>query len=468
MLYNRYLTPVWGLSTFLFSTPIDAAGSTRFALNAGANYDGADICPEACSQTGPDPRNWTVYPHVSRLDGCKKTVILDFALHASLRDTQKIRSCTITGHDFDMSDQSSGTGLINATSESISPELAWWSSSRTGPSNGTASGIISVISQLRSYLKNFASASQNSTIVFGTSHDATVGIYVGASIPNPSVADKLFQPLLDRLQSSGLSKATALQLCGPDRAAGSVVGIMASEGSDLTTAQDAVKSWASAQCVEGSVGSSKLPNMTISTTATHLSTPANTTNSNGTVTYHGVGLRKRGDCKTVKVESGDGCGTLAQKCGLSDPNLITKYNSASNFCSTLMPGQRVCCSDGTLPDIRPKPNSDGSCFMYESVVNDTCSSIALGNGLTVQDLDDLNKNTWGEFVLCKSTNNITMQLIADIRTAHRLERMQQCAVDWCPHVSQQWVAADASHDSQCQVRSSSARHQGPIRHEGSR
>jgi GH18 family chitinase len=60
-----------------------------------------------------------------------------------------------------------------------------------------------------------------------------------------------------------------------------------------------------------------------------------------------------------------------------------------------MPKQHVCCSSGDLPDFRPKPNADGSCYWYETVDNDNCAALAAAHSLTVQDLEDFNKKTWG-------------------------------------------------------------------------
>lgn len=106
-------------------------------------------------------------------------------------------------------------------------------------------------------------------------------------------------------------------------------------------------------------------------------------------------LSKRGDCKTQTVALGDSCGSLASNCGIS-PSDFTKYNSDPKFCSTLAPGQRVCCSPGSLPDIRPKTNLDGTCTSYVVKTGDTCSSIATANGLSIADLATFNdKTTWG-------------------------------------------------------------------------
>ncbi len=74
------------------------------------------------------------------------------------------------------------------------------------------------------------------------------------------------------------------------------------------------------------------------------------------------GLVKRADCKTEKVEFGDSCESLAKKCGISGDD-FTKYNN-NDTCSTLAPGGIVYCSEGDFPDIRPKPESNGTCASY--------------------------------------------------------------------------------------------------------
>jgi hypothetical protein len=105
-------------------------------------------------------------------------------------------------------------------------------------------------------------------------------------------------------------------------------------------------------------------------------------------------LQARADCKTQQVKSGDGCADLATRCGISSADL-TKYNPQANFCSTLKPNQYYCCSAGTLPDMRPKPNPDGSCHSYKVASGDGCFSIASSFGITQANIESFNKKTWG-------------------------------------------------------------------------
>lgn len=58
----------------------------------------------------------------------------------------------------------------------------------------------------------------------------------------------------------------------------------------------------------------------------------------------------------------------------------------------------VCCTKGDLPDIRPKPNPDGSCAAYLVVPDDNCAKLAAKNGLELEDIEKFNNGTgrtWG-------------------------------------------------------------------------
>jgi GH18 family chitinase len=105
-------------------------------------------------------------------------------------------------------------------------------------------------------------------------------------------------------------------------------------------------------------------------------------------------LHGRAECRTVQVVSGDSCAALATRCGISGAD-FTKYNPGSTFCSTLRPGQHVCCSSGDLPDFRPQPNEDGSCYSYQVKANDNCADLAAAYSLTLDDIEEFNKKTWG-------------------------------------------------------------------------
>lgn len=100
-------------------------------------------------------------------------------------------------------------------------------------------------------------------------------------------------------------------------------------------------------------------------------------------------------CSTVQVKSGDSCASLAAECGLS-ASTFYQYNPQSDLCSTLQPGQHVCCTSGSLPNYAPQPNANGSCASYLVVTGDSCAQLAVTyNPLTVAEIESYNNNTWG-------------------------------------------------------------------------
>lgn len=105
-------------------------------------------------------------------------------------------------------------------------------------------------------------------------------------------------------------------------------------------------------------------------------------------------LAPRAECRTVEVKSGDSCASLAKRCGITSANL-NKFNTKANFCSNLAVKQLVCCNAGTLPDRRPKPKSDGTCFIYAIANGDSCYTLTQAYYITETDIKNYNKNTWG-------------------------------------------------------------------------
>lgn len=101
-----------------------------------------------------------------------------------------------------------------------------------------------------------------------------------------------------------------------------------------------------------------------------------------------------GTCTTAVVVKNDTCGTLATRCGI-DGAYITQFNPQDRFCANLAAGQTFCCGRGNLPDLRPKKNADGSCFVYTIKPNDSCNSTAIVHQLTEADLFKFNAKTWG-------------------------------------------------------------------------
>jgi chitinase len=116
-------------------------------------------------------------------------------------------------------------------------------------------------------------------------------------------------------------------------------------------------------------------------------TPGNSDNDNNN-------LVKRATCSYTQAVSGDGCFSVAQRCAITQAQLIL-YNNDANLCSDLKVGQYICCSAGALPDFTPQPNPDGTCKSYTVKSGDFCAAIAQANTMAVTDIESRNKNTWG-------------------------------------------------------------------------
>lgn len=111
-------------------------------------------------------------------------------------------------------------------------------------------------------------------------------------------------------------------------------------------------------------------------------------------------LFRRKDCETAQVISGDSCATLAERCGIPGPDL-TKYNGDPALCSKLAPGQYVCCSPGSLPDLSPRKQADGTCAVHTVAKGETCNSIASTHTISIGNIGEWNKHTW-QFIGCNA------------------------------------------------------------------
>ncbi|KAL2131058.1 hypothetical protein VTI74DRAFT_5597 [Chaetomium olivicolor] len=99
-------------------------------------------------------------------------------------------------------------------------------------------------------------------------------------------------------------------------------------------------------------------------------------------------------CSYILVQPGDGCGSLATRCGITGVE-FAQYNPSSTLCSTLVPGQPVCCSSGLLPKLAPQPSSDGTYATHNVQTGDSCWDISSKNYITIDNIEQWNLQTWG-------------------------------------------------------------------------
>lgn len=376
---------------------VDAsARSPREYIMAG----GMGPCPVECSVSGYDSSNWTQYQSMEALQACDhKPKLLDFTIHTALEDDDVpfvVRACSTVRGPIVYDEQYTAMEDVkidsNIEDEPVELQLIYSNSDDKTIANQKTTAVRELQASL--LLLNNTDTGENNEYSRHIIHygDTVVGIFIGSSVDPRSAA---LGPLEDFLQYSkdpkvGRSHTIAVQMCGKRNTIHETMGFIAdtTPGKALYRVQSAVKAWSDAKCAPNlgqtmtfgrpSVGRNK---KVLAGELDKLSTPDES-------------FSALAACRTIQVQSGNGCAQLAKRCGISGAN-FTKYNPGKNFCSTLKPGQRVCCSTGTLPDIRPKPKPDGTCASRIVKSGDNCAAIAAANGLKIADLETFNKKTWG-------------------------------------------------------------------------
>ncbi|KXX78980.1 Killer toxin subunits alpha/beta [Madurella mycetomatis] len=387
----------------LLSGAVAKKPASRFA--SGPPYRVVEVCPERCSISGPKTGNWSVYPNFKQISSCEQTMFYDFSLYDPVDDpttNHRIHACSSFGPDFsEMPD--SPTRVASAAPVDVRFEVGWWDEGF----GLAAPGLRSLIRQIRKYIDKGYGETDTPFVMFGQSGQATIGLYIGQSLLNQAISESALRILYDNLANLNASTPSlAMQLCGPGYDSVHTFGVMVASNAKFAAIQDAILTWSNATCLS-LAGFISFPGRV--KFITPLLPTNGTTQSNSTI--HTRALYARAVCRTVQVESGDSCASLATKCGISGPD-FTKYNPGSSLCSTLKPKQHVCCSSGDLPDFRPKPNADGSCHSYQVKRGDNCASLAAEYSLTLEEIEDFNKNSWGwggckllffDTVMCLST-----------------------------------------------------------------
>ncbi|KAL8393756.1 hypothetical protein RB595_003486 [Gaeumannomyces hyphopodioides] len=432
-------------------------------------------CPDACSELDPDPAKWSVFSHPARLSACNETMLLDLAVFADIKDKDtkiSIRACTA-----DLSQSSSAPApKAKRGAEECAPALqveATYdiraarkdsSPSHQGSAPSISDFVAAAGSQISNHIRQVTPVTcVNNTISFAYAGRVAMGFYGGSQAHRQGVSSKLLDTFLEHVRKEGMPDSLLVELCDRDAEHGAdyVVGIAASTSLDLPSVQSAVKQWSQGSCLTDP-GAKSLAEVSLLVPAPQVQVPSNSTNQTSnwerSLSSSRQRLQARADCRTAKVSPGDGCWALAQACGVSqsdltrfnprnnfcntliageticcsqgtlpdttpppnsdgtcktqtvvagdscgslaskcgiNPNDFTKYNPKEGLCANLMEGQHICCGRGNLPDLRPKQNTDGTCFVYETVQGDFCNSIAVRHGLTTDELMEMNKKTWG-------------------------------------------------------------------------
>ncbi|KAK4170572.1 hypothetical protein QBC36DRAFT_143178, partial [Triangularia setosa] len=326
----------------------------------------------------------------------------DFSIYDPVDDlsiNHRIQACSSFGPDFEQipTEAVASADVDTAETVKVNFEIGWWEEGFGLP----VAGIRSLIQQIRTYVARGHGATDTPFIMFGQSGQAALGLYIGQGLLNQGLGESALRILQDNLDKLNVSTPQlAMQLCGSGYDSTHVFGVAVMSNGTFSPIQDAIKSWANATCLSFA-GSTTFPSeakfstpllYTNATLLHHNSTQTNFTLRARTLQQRSKThqLQRRADCRTVQVEAGNGCAELAVKCGITPYN-FDRLNPG--ICGSLHPKQHVCCTEGTLPDFRPKPKADGSCFDYSVKPDDNCANLAAEYSMKVTDIETFNKNT---------------------------------------------------------------------------
>lgn len=383
-------------------------------------------CPAACVSRS-DWSTWYEYHTLEDLAVCDEPLLLTFNLYAAIDDPNThttIRACTVGDDESSINfleesgyvspeakgptnfgpankrrDDTAKTNLtcgVNSAHESrATSHLSIWETEGT-LSDKASQDVVVAAQTLKGSLQKTAVTCDERRNLFAYYHRTLVGAYSGSSIDVVQTSESMLDELIAELQNSTASSRKALEACGGDCTATHIFGVVADPSGDFGAVQDLVKSWNEGELLHDA--------STIRTAAVAKSLSSslwiygsvNGTGNGTALESPSLRVRPRAECRSIRVEDKDTCTSLASRCGIGTAAFQNFNKNQGNFnCNTLQPGQAVCCSSGTLPNISPSPNPDGSCATHEVKENQGCQVIAVTYGITQDDLFDFNKKTWG-------------------------------------------------------------------------
>lgn len=382
------------LSWYRYSFPLTISSFLlflSFSSLASAAYDPYSVaarCPLPCDEA-TSHTNWGQYQDIAQWVNCDKPILFDFNLYNGVNSsTQQValRACSVQVSTLLTRRQSfSYTPASNSTKTTFDTqlqtqdiEITRWS----GQSDDSSGTVIAAASALADAVRTGENGI--STILFAKLGQVIIGVYAGFQIENEGLGEIILS--LAQREANQNFKKLAAQLCSPDTLGSQVLGIFVDTTGDLMPAQAALRDWNEAKCINPGDETETWQSVSIPMV------PGNSIAVGPDIDSNHV--TKRATCSYTQSVSGDGCWALADRCKITQDQLVS-YNNDPNLCSNLQIGQYVCCSPGTLPDFTPQPNADGTCKTYTIKADDLCSTISKANTMTVDDINNRNNNTWG-------------------------------------------------------------------------
>ncbi|KAF9894400.1 hypothetical protein FE257_007903 [Aspergillus nanangensis] len=383
-------------------------------------------CPSACDASGNT--TWSSYHSVDAFAACNEPLLLNFNLYTPVDDDSThttIRACTLGNAKSEVNflaasgyvapdalgetnfgpsslQRRDSSGMTtNEAACGEGPAIASSATASRTPSKTTRDSLSSKASEdvvlaveaLRRSLHQETASCGKKTIMFAYLHGTLVGLYSGSQVDLMQTSASMLDQLVSALEeqdAASVSSREAFDICAGHCTASHIFGVVADPAGDFNAVQRIMQSWNDGEMVstrsEARILSAGPPALWIF--------PSN----NDTELQrrnHVRDLHPRAECRSIRVEGGDTCSTLATRCGIGLTALKSFNKATPDFCDNIEPGQAVCCSSGTPPVVGPGPNPDGSCKYHEVQQDEICKTIATSYGVTTADLYDLNKKTWG-------------------------------------------------------------------------
>ncbi|KAL4789112.1 chitinase [Aspergillus venezuelensis] len=389
-------------SVALLTCTLGTLAAKAYTRNAASpSYRSSDVCPERCETSGPNTGNWSTYPSLDKIAKCHDTMFYSFSLYDPIDEgglNHRIHACSSSGPDFGSLpvNETVWTASTAAESLDVKLEMGWF---KEGFGLAKA-GIRSIIKQLRAYVQGgHGNAEGKPFMLYGKTGAATVGVYIGPGLLNQGLAQDALRIFQDNLLSLNVSAPSmAMQLCGPEYGASHTFGVIATSGATFAPPQEAMQSWANGICLEFAGSTTFTGTVELAAPLQPIGTAVAASRRRRSHSHHQSArsgdLHRRAECTTVQAVFGDDCDSLAAKCGLTYAEFV-EINDEKDFCINLKPKQHACCDEGDLPDFSPSPNEDGSCFSNTVTGDNNCDSLAAEYSLTMDELKEYNKNTWG-------------------------------------------------------------------------
>lgn len=405
------LLPVRVLTRDDLAADIDTAGDPELEewLASLQRAPSLSLCPSSCSENAASEGGWALYSDPGSLATCNETMILDVAVQNDVQDGQDtlaIRACAADyTSDRVVFEADEETASLCTTPNHILLEAPVMLSSHPDAGSDETFSIQHLLAagrQMSNYLGSNKPSCTNNVLSFAYSQSSILGLFGGAEVHQHGITTEVLNKFLAYAEQRSISKPTIVQLCeGDGRGADYGVGVAAGSIKNFALVQQAVRTWADGRCVPETDGEAdsdwitvtlrvpkaepKSSNSTDIVTSEDATSPAYVWSRSS----RHADLVPRAECRSIKVKSGDGCWALADRCKITEANL-KKFNPRTNFCTTLVIGEPVCCTTGTLPETIPPGNSDGSCKTRSVIGGDSCASLASKCGLSANDFMKVN------------------------------------------------------------------------------